>query len=339
MRRLFIPKAQHPNRAAVIAQKTGCLVTSTGWWTYEYCFGDFVRQFHEQDGVVADEHIIGLSGAALEEDSLARDLSYDYQLGGMAPFIGRIRRTIAEGGDGQQRAVPPSRFACSESLTTILKNKEAGAVVFREYVQGSMCTTEGGPRPRKATVFYICDAAPTQPDPARRTPIFFDIAETAPCEYQLFIRGDAMCSIMNMVPPQAPEVDVPVAAPRKAAAAKAKPKVQAKIATKLQTKAARAAARATAAVLGGEGARAVLVNDPDAEAFEAAPQAAPTAKTPKPKSSEKDVEDDKEADKGEEGAAEQQEDEEGHEEAGRGGPYALGLDDPEFFADSFIMSV
>lgn len=46
-----------------------CLSRQEDWWTYELCFGDFVRQMHLELGHLASEYLLGSYSA---EDSAVR---------------------------------------------------------------------------------------------------------------------------------------------------------------------------------------------------------------------------------------------------------------------------
>eukprot|EP00667_Euglena_gracilis_P029976 EG_transcript_40642 len=60
-----------PQSKAVVAGKLQqlfggrCFVTSVGWWRYEYCGDKWVRQYHEEQGVVTAEFVLGLGPKAL----------------------------------------------------------------------------------------------------------------------------------------------------------------------------------------------------------------------------------------------------------------------------------
>eukprot|EP00744_Colponema_vietnamica_P008550 GILI01012191.1.p1 GENE.GILI01012191.1~~GILI01012191.1.p1 ORF type:complete len:334 (+),score=33.34 GILI01012191.1:48-1049(+) len=200
MRKLYIPSIEHQEVGNTITGRPGCMVTQTGWWSYEFCFGDYIRQFHSENGVIKDEFFIGLTGAVMDEESHAHAF-LTYQKKGSTQVSTRIKE---EGlWEGINPAGPQYSLVCDPSLaSSLLTNKKGGTVMFNHYDGGTKC--ENGKR-RSATVFYLCDAT-KQPDPKVRMPIFFDIAETEPCTYQLFVRGDSMCSMMGLqVPPEPTE--------------------------------------------------------------------------------------------------------------------------------------
>eukprot|EP01103_Thecamoeba_quadrilineata_P012329 TRINITY_DN3151_c0_g1_i2.p1 TRINITY_DN3151_c0_g1~~TRINITY_DN3151_c0_g1_i2.p1 ORF type:complete len:327 (-),score=50.27 TRINITY_DN3151_c0_g1_i2:48-995(-) len=57
---------------AILAPLKGkCIYRVTGWWTYEYCVGDFVRQFHKDKDVVIEYYL----GKTLYTQGIVRDTS------------------------------------------------------------------------------------------------------------------------------------------------------------------------------------------------------------------------------------------------------------------------
>ena len=43
-----------------------CWTLREGWWTYEWCYDKWVRQFHEDKGIFLSEYLLGLGLKALE---------------------------------------------------------------------------------------------------------------------------------------------------------------------------------------------------------------------------------------------------------------------------------
>eukprot|EP01012_Entosiphon_sulcatum_P009396 TRINITY_DN15266_c0_g1_i1.p1 TRINITY_DN15266_c0_g1~~TRINITY_DN15266_c0_g1_i1.p1 ORF type:complete len:731 (+),score=88.77 TRINITY_DN15266_c0_g1_i1:25-2193(+) len=49
-----------------------CYKIQEGWWQYEYCFGKWLKQYHEEGGIVLSEYFLGLGHAALEVDAASK---------------------------------------------------------------------------------------------------------------------------------------------------------------------------------------------------------------------------------------------------------------------------
>lgn len=191
----FIPAIEHNDAGETITGNAGCMVTQAGWWTYEFCFGDFVRQFHAENGKIHDEYFIGLSGNVFDKQSNANAI-LTYKNKGSTKIATRIKE--AGLGKASDPSAPQYQYVCDLNVAeTLLNDKENGVVALNHYDGGSHCANG---KQRSATIFYICDT----PDPSKKMPIFFDISESEPCTYQLFVRGPKMCDLMSVKEPTLP---------------------------------------------------------------------------------------------------------------------------------------
>uniref|UniRef100_A0A7S4HPV8 MRH domain-containing protein n=1 Tax=Vannella robusta TaxID=1487602 RepID=A0A7S4HPV8_9EUKA len=81
--------------ANILDSKDNCLIHGTGWWSYEFCFGDKVRQFHvegttSEDLRVTVEYILGKHSPD-EEDFLSLGLisHFTSPVHGSVPYVGQ----------------------------------------------------------------------------------------------------------------------------------------------------------------------------------------------------------------------------------------------------------
>ncbi|KAH3732742.1 PRKCSH domain-containing protein [Pelomyxa schiedti] len=89
------------------AMNDKCIYKSSGWWTYEFCYGGHLRQFHEENGKVASEYFLGYTPELLPSEigQLQHGFySETYTKGTVCDLSGEHRQTEI-------------RFSCDEGRT------------------------------------------------------------------------------------------------------------------------------------------------------------------------------------------------------------------------------
>lgn len=187
---------QKQQRSLPVTNGRGCIFIPHNWWSYEFCYGRWIRQFHEEKGVVHAEYILGLaSGAGAQPDPIV-DTPLMYRDGAHS-----LRRKIGSNAPDEDRP-----FACSQRAddAAALAGLDVPPVVT-EYVGGTVCDLTN--RPRRSRVVAICEPPHVQLQTRLRQnaqhphatipPILFNVTEVAPCEYVVFLVGPGVCEILQ----------------------------------------------------------------------------------------------------------------------------------------------
>lgn len=173
----------------------GCFFLFSGWWNYELCFNRFVRQFHEEKGVVQSEFILGFAAGCATSAS-----STVLYTNGRHPVADKLTpEAVKELNDGRA-----GDFHCADFRT---HGSPLLLAVEADYKLGTLCTATGAHR--STTVTLLCGVDD-------QLLLSFNISEVGMCQYHIFVMGSAVCKIMGhkgvaapskgvATPPRSPE--------------------------------------------------------------------------------------------------------------------------------------
>jgi hypothetical protein len=159
----------------------GCLRFDSGWWSYEFCPGKFLRQFHKEQEAVASEYFLGFGPHALDGDEVdSQRVRYQDHISTMKEQILRagMERSVTSALRSKTR-----RAHCRKGADGV----EALDQVVVEYAGGTVCDVTK--KPRRTSVIYVCDHKQPQ--------ILWNITESN-CVYTVFVVGRMGCSMMNV---------------------------------------------------------------------------------------------------------------------------------------------
>eukprot|EP01102_Stenamoeba_stenopodia_P011979 TRINITY_DN3725_c0_g1_i1.p1 TRINITY_DN3725_c0_g1~~TRINITY_DN3725_c0_g1_i1.p1 ORF type:complete len:320 (-),score=70.02 TRINITY_DN3725_c0_g1_i1:16-975(-) len=204
-------KVKRKSPSELLQSMTTCLYRLTGWWTYEFCRGSHVRQFHQEEKTVVSQFYLGstFSGSVNDEndndeddddDDDDEDENIDIGLDeldengkeGLDPATGKptnYKTLVVEntGEDEPQKQeeheVPPSSEAVSKKKKE--KDDDASLTKFytEMYIDGTTCDLTN--QPRTIEVQYFC----TEGDKS----FISEISEPSTCNYQLFVATPLLC--------------------------------------------------------------------------------------------------------------------------------------------------
>jgi hypothetical protein len=141
-----------------------CHRTHHGWWAYEWCHDKWVRQFHQEQGVVLSEYFLGLGTRAKAEDA-----------------IGRQKVAYA---DGSRSGVEQLAGYPSPRATGRWVYHAAAPVPYYSTVYSDGTPCEGG-QSRRVEVRLVCG-------PDNETPM--QVTEPEACTYTLTVAHAAVCA-------------------------------------------------------------------------------------------------------------------------------------------------
>lgn len=171
----------------------GCLRFDSGWWSYEFCPGKFLRQFHKEQEAIASEFFLGFGPHALDGDEVdSQRLRYQDHLSTLKEQIlrGGMERSVTKA-----RTVKADRAHCRKAAD----GSESPDQVVVEYSGGTVCDVTK--KPRRTSVIYVCDRKQPQ--------ILWNITEHN-CVYTVFVVGRISCTMMNLALEPAISVKAPV---------------------------------------------------------------------------------------------------------------------------------
>jgi len=146
-----------------------CINMTQGWWTYEYCFPEMLRQYHLQGSTKDPIHTLGtLSGSPEGAGPSSPD-----------EVIMSIMRPKA--GLGGIKDPRPSRSGNTRALRQSLGG-------------GAVCDETG--QARTAVMYFQCPSN-WQQHPETR---FVSITEGSLCEYQVLVHSGLLCGHRKLVP-------------------------------------------------------------------------------------------------------------------------------------------
>lgn len=165
--------ARSPSTIVAAALASTCQVRHEDWWTYEFCFGRHVRQFHvDGGGVAAVKDAAGVP---------AGDVTDEFLLG----VANATASTVVDDAPATDPAAPPAQ----------------ATYVAAVYGGGAPCDLTGGQR--AAEVRFVCpgdgtsptDAAPGAPAAtgAAGAPVLLSAREPATCSYVVTVGVPALC--------------------------------------------------------------------------------------------------------------------------------------------------
>ncbi|KAI3635115.1 hypothetical protein MIR68_006681 [Amoeboaphelidium protococcarum] len=174
------------NRAvsAIEPLKKSCLISVDGWWTYEYCHLNYLRQYHQKlvpqldtNGQPIQQHQQQQQGGGVQLQRVLAtpQIVYDYYLGRYAP-INPERISNNNNNNNNMQLVRHPRT-------------NARGVLFK-ISGGSMCDVIG--KQRKVDVFFYCSTTGV-----RR---FSSVKELSTCVYSLNIYVPELCQLAEFVP-------------------------------------------------------------------------------------------------------------------------------------------
>jgi len=145
-----------------------CWTLREGWWTYEWCYDKWVRQFHEDKGIFLSEYLLGLGLKALEVDAIGkRKVQY---ADGYRSLLQKLERQPDPKANGMVYYVPPTASVPPHYSTW--------------YYDGTDC--DG--KERSVEVQMFCT---TVQEPA----VSFKIVEPRTCVYTLVVNSHLVCNL------------------------------------------------------------------------------------------------------------------------------------------------
>ncbi|KAI3637098.1 hypothetical protein MIR68_004804 [Amoeboaphelidium protococcarum] len=167
--------------SAIEPLKKSCLISVDGWWTYEYCHLNYLRQYHQKlvpqldaNGQPIQQHQQQQQqggGVQLQTVFATPQVVYDYYLGRYA-------------------AANPDRSINTNNVQLVRHPRTNARGVLFKISGGSMCEVIG--KQRKVDVFFYCSTTGV-----RR---FSSVKELSTCVYSLNIYVPELCQLTEFVP-------------------------------------------------------------------------------------------------------------------------------------------
>jgi hypothetical protein len=155
---------------------TGCVKKKTGWWTYEVCHGDEVRQYHEEDNRIDSSQSWSLGKIDLHSSDSSGSSSGD-----------------SGGGNGGSPGGPTQQQHPSAAwFRTHPRTESKPGYVAVQFAGGQICDEINAPR--SGEIRYICGAAPT----ASTRSAIGSIEEPSKCAYRITIAVPALCALPEL---------------------------------------------------------------------------------------------------------------------------------------------
>lgn len=179
--------ARPPSAIVAAALTSTCQVRHEDWWTYEFCYGKHVRQYHVEGGGVATATSTPAAGG------VGGEITDEFLLG------------VADG---------PASTPVADAVDTDPASPPGHSVyVASTYADGAPCDLTGGKR--AAEIRFVCpesggappgDAAPGAPAATGvpGAPILLSAREPATCTYVVTVAVPALCghaSFKKVEPP------------------------------------------------------------------------------------------------------------------------------------------
>jgi hypothetical protein len=156
-----------------------CIKRNEGWWTYEFCIGRQIRQYHrESDGSITSEFLLGM---------------YDTE---------KNNPSSSSASSEQQQQEYHQRQLVYEHIDA---TQETPRPAFLEYyAQGTPCNEFEVPRPRTTKVYYYCStttgggtstgsSSSSSTSSSSSHHHILSVKETQTCTYTLKIASPVLC--------------------------------------------------------------------------------------------------------------------------------------------------
>jgi len=144
-----------------------CVYMNTGWWTYKFCYGGQLTQFHRESVVTAqsDDKAAHAAPAAPAPPQIVTTAEFDL-----------------------------GRYQTENSKMTLVKGESPSSSYASQWFEGgTSCDILNG-KPRRTEVRYYCDPNENQ---ALR-----NIKETSTCEYVVHVATRLLCAHKTFAPEQ-----------------------------------------------------------------------------------------------------------------------------------------
>jgi len=156
-----------------------CLYRLTGWWTYEFCYGKHIRQFHQ-----------------MEKDHSIRPQD-EFFLGRRFPENSILEANEAE---MQQESEESTDLSVeSEAMSTNRRIGSRREFYSETYTDGTPCDLTGVPR--RAEVRYFCTESGSSS--------IVDVKEPSSCQYLVTVGTPLLCKHSAFVPRHPKTVNIP----------------------------------------------------------------------------------------------------------------------------------
>eukprot|EP00472_Partenskyella_glossopodia_P011150 CAMPEP_0197518160 /NCGR_PEP_ID=MMETSP1318-20131121/3291_1 /TAXON_ID=552666 /ORGANISM="Partenskyella glossopodia, Strain RCC365" /LENGTH=632 /DNA_ID=CAMNT_0043068277 /DNA_START=36 /DNA_END=1935 /DNA_ORIENTATION=+ len=155
-------RAKIPVQKLLRSLKSQCVYMNQGWWNYEFCYGEQVRQFHMETITTT----VNEKGSDVKKTATQTVRTVDFVLG---------------------------KKTANTTLSVYKDDRPEKSYASEFYSEGTTCDLTS--RPRKIEVRYICDM-----DIAKTK--IMSIQETATCEYVMIIATPLICVNEDFQPMQ-----------------------------------------------------------------------------------------------------------------------------------------
>eukprot|EP00758_Cryptobia_borreli_P001582 Tbor_TRINITY_DN2358_c0_g1::TRINITY_DN2358_c0_g1_i2::g.95::m.95 len=188
------------NMKDIFRQKKGCFISQNGWWVYEFCVGQYIREIHIEKGVINDENFLGFGQGV--QDATSSLLSYRDGQRTIQDSIAKHYPPSKKMPDPDDD-LPEYRYECDESAVREFDTVKYGVVIQSSYDSGTYC--ESTSSPRRATVSFVCSQLAISDIP-NKLPAWMEVTEVSSCVYHIIVKGDWVCSLLGEeIPPRIPD--------------------------------------------------------------------------------------------------------------------------------------
>lgn len=157
---------------ALLSSLTECAHLNTGWWTYKFCYGKQVSQFHRES--------VEVKNTAAQSSPVPASTA-DQQAAAAPPKMEMITTVEYDLGRLPEETVP---------IVIVKGDTPKETYASQWYQDGTKCDVTN--RPRKTEVRFYCDPAETQ--------VIRTIKETSSCEYMMVVASQYLCSHILFAP-------------------------------------------------------------------------------------------------------------------------------------------
>ena len=148
-----------------------------GWWTYEFCPGRYLRQYHAEKGVLQSEYVLGVGSMVLTGHTCANTVAYP---DGKTTTQKKILRTYSK-----KKIAATGRWK--------VEGVAGSAPYFSTtYTDGEICDLTS--KPREVKLIFRCLEGSGQAE-ADASGLAFSIKETGQCQYEAVVAFEALCQL------------------------------------------------------------------------------------------------------------------------------------------------